>query len=113
MEEVERAKRTALATICNALESKATSAEDIGRQFLTYDRRISGQQYAAMIEAVTPRDINAFVHKLLESKPSLALHGPGTQAVSYEALLRRYRTGRRGRARGWAARVRVRASCRG
>ncbi len=48
--EVERAKRTALATISNALESKATSAEDIGRQFLTYGRRISGKEYGDMIQ---------------------------------------------------------------
>lgn len=37
--ELERAKRAAVAVICNALESKATSAEDIGRQFLTYGKR--------------------------------------------------------------------------
>lgn len=37
--ELERAKRAAVAVICNALESKATSAEDIGRQFLTYGQR--------------------------------------------------------------------------
>lgn len=37
--ELERAKRAAVSVICNALESKATSAEDIGRQYLTYGRR--------------------------------------------------------------------------
>lgn len=39
VEEVERAKRAAVSIIYNALESKATSAEDIGRQFLTYGHR--------------------------------------------------------------------------
>lgn len=38
-EEVARAKRAAVSVIYNALESKATSAEDIGRQFLTYGHR--------------------------------------------------------------------------
>lgn len=38
-EEVARAKRAAVSVIFNALESKATSAEDIGRQFLTYGHR--------------------------------------------------------------------------
>ena len=37
--ELERAKRAAVSVICNALESKATSAEDIGRQYLTYGHR--------------------------------------------------------------------------
>lgn len=37
--ELERAKKAAISVICNALESKATSSEDIGRQFLTYGHR--------------------------------------------------------------------------
>ena len=37
--ELERARRSAVSVICNALESKATSAEDIGRQYLTYGHR--------------------------------------------------------------------------
>ncbi len=40
MVELERAKRAAISVISNALESKATSSEDIGRQFLTYGHRI-------------------------------------------------------------------------
>ena len=47
--ELERAKRAAVSVICNALESKATSAEDIGRQFLTYGHR-SVQQYSSTIQ---------------------------------------------------------------
>jgi processing peptidase subunit alpha len=37
--ELERAKKAAISVISNALESKATSSEDIGRQFLTYGHR--------------------------------------------------------------------------
>jgi processing peptidase subunit alpha len=37
--EVARAKRATISVIYNALESKAASAEDIGRQFLTYGYR--------------------------------------------------------------------------
>jgi len=37
--ELERAKKAAISIISNALESKATSSEDIGRQFLTYGHR--------------------------------------------------------------------------
>lgn len=55
MAEVDRAKRVTLATISNALESKSTSAEDIGRQWLTYGQRISGREYARMIEVSVER----------------------------------------------------------
>lgn len=42
-----------------------------------------------MIEAVTPRQISAFVSQLLDSKPSLALFGDGTQHIKYDTLLAR------------------------
>ena len=50
--ELERAKRAATSMICNALESKATSAEDIGRQMLTYGQRYTGPQYVDMLAQV-------------------------------------------------------------
>ncbi|MEW5299121.1 MAG: hypothetical protein WDW36_002166 [Sanguina aurantia] len=88
--ELDRAKRAAVSVICNALESKQTSAEDIGRQFLTYGHRISGRTYVEMIEAVTQQDIVNFIHKLLQSKPSLAVFGDNSESVKYEDLVRRY-----------------------
>jgi hypothetical protein len=51
--ELERAKRAATSMICNALESKATSAEDIGRQMLTYGQRYTGPQYVEMLAQVS------------------------------------------------------------
>lgn len=88
--ELERAKRAAVSVICNALESKATSAEDIGRQYLTYGRRISGRTYVEMLEAVTQDDIRRFVQRLLGSKPSLATFGDNTQVLDPSVLMRRY-----------------------
>eukprot|EP00798_Chlamydomonas_sp_ICE-L_P027065 gene27065-2298_t len=85
--ELERAKRAATSIIYNALESKATSAEDIGRQFLTYGHRISGSQYIEMIEAITVADIYSFVGKLLESRPSLAAFGDGTDVIDFNTVL--------------------------
>jgi processing peptidase subunit alpha len=68
---------------------QATSAEDIGRQFLTYGHRISGRQYVDMLEAVTPRALSQFVSRLLNSKPSLGVFGTGTESIKYETLLAR------------------------
>ncbi|GLC34134.1 hypothetical protein PLESTB_000841100 [Pleodorina starrii] len=88
--ELERAKRAAVSVICNALESKATSAEDIGRQYLTYGHRISGRTYVEMLEAVTQDDIRRFVQRLLSSKPSLAAYGDRTETLDPSILTRRY-----------------------
>ncbi|GFR42591.1 hypothetical protein Agub_g3518 [Astrephomene gubernaculifera] len=88
--ELERAKRAAVSVICNALESKATSAEDIGRQYLTYGRRIAGRTYVEMLEAVTQDDVRRFVQRLLSSKPSLALYGDNTQSIDPTILNQRY-----------------------
>jgi len=38
-DQLERSKAMAISLIQNALESKAASAEDLGRQFLTYGHR--------------------------------------------------------------------------
>ena len=51
----------AVSLIHSVLESKSASAEDIGRQFLTYGHRISGAEYVRMIEAVSPADVAGFV----------------------------------------------------
>jgi len=88
--ELERAKRATISNICNALESKATSAEDIGRQFLSYGKRISGREYVEMIEAVTAQDVARFVTKLLGSTPSLAAFGDNTESMSHDLLFSRY-----------------------
>jgi processing peptidase subunit alpha len=43
-----------------------------------------------MLEAVSQDDVMRFVHKLLSSKPSLALFGDGTSSVNPAVLARRY-----------------------
>lgn len=89
-EQLERAKAMAMALIHNALESKAASAEDIGRQFLTYGRRVSEAQYVQLIRALTPGDVACFVQRLLTSRPSLGTFGDGCSSLDYEAVVARY-----------------------
>ncbi|GBF91706.1 mitochondrial-processing peptidase subunit alpha [Raphidocelis subcapitata] len=102
-EQLERAKRMSVSLIHNALESKSASAEDIGRQFLTYGHRISGPEYVAMIESVTPKMVAEFVRRLLASKPSLAAFGDGADALNYDQLLARYGPGGAGAGAGGGA----------
>ena len=46
-----------------------------------------------MIEALTPRDIAMFVRKLLQTSPSLATTGSGTEQASFDTLQRRFGAG--------------------
>ena len=58
-------------------------------QTLTCSHRISGPEYVAMIESVTVADIKIYMERVLSTKPSLAVMGPGTQELSYDILLAR------------------------
>jgi len=42
-----------------------------------------------MIESVTVADIKIYMERVLSTKPSLAVMGPGTQELSYDILLAR------------------------
>jgi predicted Zn-dependent peptidase len=80
-EQVSRARAMAASLVAGALESKAASAEDVGRQHLTYGRRVSGSEYLAMIRAVTPRQVAEFARGLLSTRPSLATFGGHGQGL--------------------------------
>jgi predicted Zn-dependent peptidase len=89
-EQVGRARAMAASLVAGALESKAASAEDVGRQYLTYGRRVSGSEYLSMIRSVTPRQVAELVRSLLSTKPSLATFGDGSAEASYDRVLARY-----------------------
>lgn len=89
-DELDRAKQRTASVICNALESKETSAEDLGRQILTYGQRISGPEYLTIVSQITGKHIADFARKLLQSTPTLALHGDGTERIKYDQVLKRY-----------------------
>jgi processing peptidase subunit alpha len=89
-EQVGRARAMAASLVAGALESKAASAEDVGRQHLTYGRRVSGAEYLEMIRAVTPRRVAELARSLLSARPSLATFGDGAREASYERALARF-----------------------
>lgn len=89
-EQVGRARAMAASLVAGALEGKAASAEDAGRQHLTYGRRVSGQEYLDMIARVTPRHVSEFARSLLASRPSLATFGDRAAEADYGRVLARY-----------------------
>ena len=83
----------AASLVAGALESKAASAEDVGRQHLTYGRRVSGAEYLSMIRAVTPRQVAEFARSLLGTRPALATFGEGSREAEYGRVDARYVSG--------------------
>ena len=67
-EEVERAKVALKATMLMGLDGNSNIAEDIGRQMLTYGRRMTPAEIFARIDAVTTDDIKATAAKFINDE---------------------------------------------
>ena len=67
-EEVERAKLNLKATMLMGLDGHTQVAEDIGRQLLTYGRRMTPAEIFCRIDAVTVDDIKATAAKFINDQ---------------------------------------------
>lgn len=67
-EEVERAKLNLKATMLMGLDGHTNVAEDIGRQLLTFGRRMTPAEIFSRIDAVTVDDIKATAAKVINDQ---------------------------------------------
>jgi len=67
-EEVERAKTNLKATMLMGLDGHSNVAEDIGRQLLTYGRRMTPAEIFSRIDSVTVDDIKATASKFINDQ---------------------------------------------
>lgn len=67
-EEVERAKLNLKATMLQGLDGHSNVAEDIGRQLLTYGRRMTPAEIFSRIDAVTVDDVKATAAKFINDQ---------------------------------------------
>lgn len=67
-EEVERAKTNLKATMLMGLDGHSNVAEDIGRQLLTYGRRMTPAEIFSRIDSVTTDDIKATASKFINDQ---------------------------------------------
>eukprot|EP00542_Grammatophora_oceanica_P015280 CAMPEP_0194045890 /NCGR_PEP_ID=MMETSP0009_2-20130614/18723_1 /TAXON_ID=210454 /ORGANISM="Grammatophora oceanica, Strain CCMP 410" /LENGTH=476 /DNA_ID=CAMNT_0038690927 /DNA_START=33 /DNA_END=1463 /DNA_ORIENTATION=+ len=67
-EEVERAKFTLKSTMLMALDGHTNVCEDIGRQMLTYGRRMTTAEIFSRIDAVSTADIRATAAKFINDE---------------------------------------------
>lgn len=88
--ELERAKAATVSSVLMNLESRAVVAEDIGRQCLTYGRRMSPGDFIAGVNALTPEDIASAVRALLKSPPTFVALGDVGGAPRYSDIAKRF-----------------------
>jgi processing peptidase subunit beta len=89
-EEVARAKTQLKANMLVQLDSFSHIAEDIGRQMLTYGRRMSAAEIFARIDAITTSDIKATANKFINDEDhALAAIGPIYELPDYNFIRRR------------------------
>lgn len=89
-EEVERAKTQLKAQANMQLDSFSNTCEDIGRQMLTYGRRLSLAETNVRIDNITTEDIRSAADKLINDEDiALAAVGPLHELPDYNWLRRR------------------------
>jgi len=67
-EEMERAKTNLKATMLMGLDGNSNIAEDIGRQMLTYGRRMTPAEIFSRIDAVSAADVKATAAKFINDQ---------------------------------------------
>lgn len=86
-EELNRAKAMTKSSLLMNLESRAVVCEDIGRQILGSGKYVGATKLSAAIDKVDEGDIRRVAAKMLESKPSLVIHGDSSYAThAYETV---------------------------
>eukprot|EP01039_Chlorochromonas_danica_P007449 gene7449-8236_t len=89
-DEVQRAKTQLKANMLIQLDSFSNIAEDIGRQMLTYGRRISNAELFARIDALTVDDVKKTANKFINDEDhALAAIGPIYELPDYNWIRRR------------------------
>jgi processing peptidase subunit alpha len=85
-QELSRAANQLASSVLMNLETRGLLVEDIGRQFLSHNKRLDPAHLVERIRAVTPDDIIRVMRDALAHPPSFAAVGDTSHIAPYEAI---------------------------
>ncbi len=80
--DIERAKITLKATMLMGLDGNTNVSKDIGRQLLTYNRRLTPAKIILMIEELTADDVKAVAHGIFYDRDHAMVAVGGGQGTA-------------------------------
>ena len=84
--DVTRAKNALKSSILMNLEKREVLFEDLGRQVLTFGKRLEPEDLCKQIDGLTGKQIQQAAQALLSSKPTVAAFGDISALPSYEQI---------------------------
>ncbi|KAH7512958.1 mitochondrial-processing peptidase subunit alpha [Ziziphus jujuba] len=84
--QLDRAKKSTKSAILMNLESRMIASEDIGRQVLTYGKRMEVDHFLKAVDGITVKDIALTAQKLLSSPLTMASYGDVINVPSYDSV---------------------------
>eukprot|EP00243_Klebsormidium_subtile_P001559 TRINITY_DN1274_c0_g1_i1.p2 TRINITY_DN1274_c0_g1~~TRINITY_DN1274_c0_g1_i1.p2 ORF type:complete len:243 (-),score=66.08 TRINITY_DN1274_c0_g1_i1:293-967(-) len=88
--ELDRAKKATISAVLMNLESRAVVNEDIGKQILTYGKRMPAADFLKEIESLTMKDISNLAAKVLKTPPTVAAWGDVVHVPRLDQIASRF-----------------------
>ncbi|KAF5453085.1 hypothetical protein F2P56_028024 [Juglans regia] len=84
--QLNRAKESTKSAVLMNLESRMIVSEDIGRQILTYGKRLPVEHFLKAVDEITLKDITSISQKIISSPLTMASYGNVLNVPSYESV---------------------------
>ncbi|KAG6727778.1 hypothetical protein I3842_02G141700 [Carya illinoinensis] len=84
--QLNRAKESTKSAVLMNLESRMIVSEDIGRQILTYGKRLPVEHFLKAVDEITLKDITIISQKIISSPLTMASYGDVLNVPSYESV---------------------------
>ncbi|KAG6733571.1 hypothetical protein I3842_01G231100 [Carya illinoinensis] len=84
--QLKRAKESTKSAVLMNLESRMIVSEDIGRQILTYGKRLPVEHFLKAVDEITLKDITTISQKIISSPLTMASYGDVLNVPSYESV---------------------------
>ncbi|KAK4590830.1 hypothetical protein RGQ29_021141 [Quercus rubra] len=90
--QLDRAKQSTKSAVLMNLESRTIASEDIGRQILTYGKRLPVEHFLKAVDEITLDDIYNISQKILSSPLTMASYGDVLSVPNYESVSRKFQS---------------------